>query len=100
MAARALVAGAGEPGDLGFQELLDRLEAERNQGLDEGDRRVEALYLGGLSQAAPSDVFHLALVRDAHYSLHGAAPCSVGWCGFWRNALNHTGAASSIFNYE
>jgi hypothetical protein len=33
---------------------------------------------------------------DAEYSLHGAAPFSVGLVGVWQQPLHHTGAASSI----
>jgi len=100
LAPRALMAFPGEADDFRFQELLDGLEADGDQGLDEGDLRVEALHCRRIPQPAQPDVFHLARCRHSEYSVHGAAPCCVGWWSFWRNALNHTGAASSIFNYE
>jgi hypothetical protein len=96
--AGAPVPGPSELSDLPRQEVPDGLEAERNEGLDEGHLGVEAIYVPVLPEAAQPDVFHLAFALDAEYSLHGAAPLGVGLVGVWQQPLHHTGAASSIFN--
>ena len=90
--------GPGEVGDLLLEEVLDRVEAHGDEGLDGGHLGLEAIDLGVVRQPAQADVFHLAFALDAEYSLHGAAPFSVGLTVVWQQPLHHTGAASSIFN--
>jgi len=92
------VARARELSDLLCQEVSDGLEAQGNEGLDEGHLGVEAIHLPVCPQPTEADVFHLAFALDAEYPLHGAAPFSVGLLGVWQQPLHHTGAASSIFN--
>ncbi len=86
----------GEPRDLLRQQVPHGLQAERDEGLDESHLGVDVLDLRVRPEPAEPDVFHLAFAFDAEYSLHGAAPFSVGLTVVWQQPLHHTGAASSI----
>jgi hypothetical protein len=89
------IALSGQGEDLVLQGLGYGEKAQGNEGSDEGQLGVQVL---GCGKGGEDNRFHLAFFRDSEYSLHGAAPFSVGWWVYLRNTLHHKGVASSIFN--